>query len=360
MQVDKATVERYEKHAPELLEFVTSGEAEHIMKRDGETDYCVKYDKGWCGIHASKGTEYLGDACHFFPRITRQLGSQTTMQTASLSCPEVARQALLGAAPQLWHKTEDGRLPFSLRNYLPDELPEEEKALAVHEAFLVAATDDETGLGHLIAKLHTVAQAMEKIDKATWPMAVGFYLNSADSRLKEPISEPNDRIHLYHSLAGLVGASKKTNRPRLQAVLDTLQQALDVTVQDGTGNIEIGSKYLDNQQAMDEAWQFIEAQWEPYLKRVLRTELEMALFPFSGFGETLSDRIAIIGVRIATLKLALKSHLLIHQTLTEAEAITITQSLARFLDHLADPTLSMQIYTETGWVKTERLWGLFA
>jgi len=357
MQVDKATVARYEAEAPELMEFVTSGEAEHIMKRDAETDYCVKFDKGWCGIHAAKGTDFLGDACHFFPRVTRQLGD-TVLQTATISCPEVARRALLASTDTDWAEPETGRTPFSLTNYLPDGL-ENDKALDVHKAFLQAAIAEDASAGQIVARLHAVVQSMQMVDIATWPMAVEFYLKSADSRLSSPEAKTEDPFHLYHSLAGLVGAARKSNRPRLEAVLETLEKALDIQTDITTGAIDFGPDSMKNLQSMREGWQFVNDQWQPYFKRWIRAQLGTALFPFAGFGETLTDRITIIGVRLATLQLALQSHLFVHQTLTEEDAITITQSLARFLDHLADPTLTMQIYNETGWVKTSRLQGLF-
>jgi hypothetical protein len=36
----------------------------------------------------------------------------------------------------------------------------------------------------------------------------------------------------------------------------------------------------------------------------------------------------------------------------------VIQSLARFLDHLADPTFSLMAYEEAGWHKEGRLRGL--
>ena len=354
MQVDKATVAKYEAQAPELLDFVTSGEAEHIMKRDAETDYCVKFDKGWCGIHAKKGSDFLGDACHFFPRVTRQLGD-ITLQTASISCPEITRRALLSDPPSDWAEQEPDRVPFSLKDYLPDDL-EATKALQVHEAFLQAAMAEDAGAGQIIARLHAVAESLRLVDQATWSMAAGFYLKSADTRLTQAEPKLEDPFHLYHALAGLVGAAKPSSRPRLEAVLATMQQALDIQTEGA--NISFGPNSQQNLQRMREGWSFVDAQWQPFFKRWIRAQLGMALFPFAGFGETLTDRITIIGVRLATLKLALQCHLFQHQALTQEDAIQIAQSLARFLDHLADPTLSMQIYTETGWVKTSRLWGL--
>src|SRR5690606_34553615 len=136
-----ATRDRYEKHAPELLGAVTSGEAELIMRRDPETDYCVKFENGLCGIHKKYGTDFLGDACHFFPRVTRRLGD-TTLMTASLSCPEVARLALSGEEGLELVDAVTARIPYSLKDYAPSAL-DADRALAVHQAFLAAAADSQ-------------------------------------------------------------------------------------------------------------------------------------------------------------------------------------------------------------------------
>jgi len=357
MQVDKATVARYERDAPELLEAVTSGEAEHIMRRDAETDYCVKFDKGWCGIHASKGTEFLGDACHSFPRVTRQLGPDITVQTASLSCPEVTRLALAANADQSWQQAPIERLPHSLRQYAPEAV-EPDQAWQIHQEFLAATQDEAADAPRIVARLHAVCESLALVDQATWPMAVPFYLKTADTRLTQPEAATVDAFHLFHALYGLVNAAPPSSRPRLEAVLETIRQALDVQVEGASATLQQGAESFKQLQAMQEAWRFSQAQWQPFLKRWLYAQLSIALFPFAGLGASLSDRMVIIGVRLATLQLALQAHLLVQGTLTEDDALRITQSLARFMDHLADPTLSMQIYTETGWIKRERLWGL--
>ena len=97
-----------------------------------------------------------------------------------------------------------------------------------------------------------------------------------------------------------------------------------------------------------------DAQWQPLLRRYLGAQLSQCLFPFSGLGSTLTERITIIAVRFATLKLALAS-------LEEASLqniIDTVQPFSRFMDHLADPTLSLLMYEQTGWTRETRLRGL--
>jgi hypothetical protein len=88
------------------------------------------------------------------------------------------------------------------------------------------------------------------------------------------------------------------------------------------------------------------------LRRYVQAQLSESCFPFSGLGATLSERITIIGVRYATVRLALAT---LGNTPSPAEVIRIIQTLSRFCDHLASADLSLRIYRETGWVGEPRL-----
>jgi lysine-N-methylase len=372
MQVDAKTVEIYRIEAPELLEAITTletpsseqGEATlapakntTIMKRDPATDYCIKFDAGWCGIHKSRGTDFLGDACHFFPRITRQLGD-ITLQTASPSCPEVARLALLSHNTLHYHPTATDRLPNSLRNYLPEGLSAE-AALAVHQAFLHAVDDDTASAGQILGRIVSVSHSLPALSYEQWPDAAAFYLKTADSRL--PALEKNhaDPFNLFFTLSGLVAATTPSRRPRLDAVMAEIQNALgmDPALNPALG-FQITPQHLAKAQALSSLWQQHAASLQLWLKNWLRLQLSAALYPFSGFGETLPQRATLLALRYAILKLALSAALQSEAPLQPDSFIRIVQSLARFLDHLADPTLSLRICEELGLMKISRLLAL--
>ena len=355
MQLSAQTVEKYQREAPELMDAVTSGEAEHIMKRDPATDYCVKFEAGWCGVHAKYGTDFLGDACHFFPRTTRGLGDAAVM-TASLSCPEVVRLALLQDGGFSHEQSEAARLPHSLKNYAPEGL-DEATCLNIHRAFIDAALDEQAAPEMVMARLRSVAASLQSVDIKSWGMAAPFYLKHADARLPQPEAQIADPFNLLNALQGLIGASRKTSRPRLEWTLRDIEQALHVTLDWERLSIATSEQSLAAWQAMQARWQ---AEWAahfaPMLRRWIAAQLAVALFPFGGFGDTLTDRATLLGVRFATLKLALMSACQMKGGLiADADVVRVVQSLARFLDHLADPALSMQIYSETGWVREPRL-----
>jgi hypothetical protein len=95
------------------------------------------------------------------------------------------------------------------------------------------------------------------------------------------------------------------------------------------------------------------------LKRYLAMQLSLALFPFAGFGETLPQRAAVIGIRMATVRLGLMSLCdAAHGLPAQKDVVRVVQSLSRFLDHLGSAEFSLKIYEETGWLKGPRLRGL--
>lgn len=357
MQVDAVTVTRYYQGAPELIDAVSSGEAEHIMRRDPKTDYCVKFDNGWCGIHKKYGADFLGDACNFFPRVTRQLGDKT-LQTASMACPEIVRLVLHTDHAFDYQIADSDRLPTTLKDYCPAELSAED-ALTTHMAFINACDDYKATAERILCRMHSVTESLKYIEITNWPAAVGFYLKNADGRLPTAHNKPTDIFNLFDAFYGLINAAPKARRPRLEQVISDIQTALGLILPTELGkSFAITEENLDNAQKMQDLWQKQGAKLQPWLRRWLQAQLSIAFFPFAGFGDSLANRIAIIGVRLATLKLALMAEMVIKNTVTEESFMRIVQSLSRFMDHLADPTFSIKIYSETEWLKPERLRGL--
>ena len=355
MQVTRETVAIYEQQAPELMQAVDSGESEFIMRRDPTTDYCIKFDKGLCSIHRDYGTAFLGDACHFYPRITRKLGDQTLM-SAALSCPEVTRLALFSDAGFAFEADEIERLPFSLKEYLPAELTEAQ-AMAIHQQFVAVALNETLSAERAMACIASIARSLEMLAIKDWEAASGFYFKMAEGRLLKPETAVSDPFNLLHTLNMLLSASKITARPRLDATLTSIAHALSVVIERSPANIHTSDGSLA---AAENLYSCYAQLWyvdiQKVLKRWLAAQLTMAFFPFSGFGNTFAERATILGVRFATVKLALLSCAHVHGSVPpENEMIRVVQSLSRFLDHLADPTLSLDLYQQTGWSREARL-----
>lgn len=352
MQLDAVRYELYQRQAPELLEAVTSGEAERILRRDPTTDYCVKFEGGLCSIHKERGTKFLGDACHFYPRVTRQWEGAHT-QAAALSCPEITRRMLFGADSFAETEIHTDRVPVEMKRYVPEGVTAEQ-ALGVMRQFLAACDDDAATAEQVLMRLLSSAFSLQMLAPADWPGAAGLMLRLADMKLPAAEIDFHDGYRLVQILQALIGASKATARPRLNATIEPMLETLQIRIAANDYSILSQSGDFDTYRRTWEAWQPKRSAVDGILKRWLKGQLVMASFPFAGFGGTLTERAVILAVRFATLRLAL----MCAPDLQEATIVRVVQSLARFLDHLADPALSLMAYQEAGWTELPRLRGL--
>lgn len=358
MQVDDATLKHYRDHAPELLDAVEAeADGTHVMERDSTTRYCVKMEDGLCGIHKKYGDRMLGDACHFYPRITRKMGAQTVM-TATPSCPEIVRLMLSLDTPFSLSPASIDRLPHTLKNYIAEGM-HEDVAMAVHHAFLTCALDESITAEQALARISNVARSMHRLDPQSLDQSVPLYLRLADGHIPTALPHPADPFNLLHALCGLIVASHKPISDRLARSIADMEHSLKVTLDWQHVNIALSPESPAALADMQQAWKDAAAHYAHVLRRTLAMQLSLGLFPFAGLGSDAAERITFIGVRFATLKLALACAHHQHGTLQETEIIRIIQSLSRFLDHLGDSAFSLSIYHETGWDKENRLLALF-
>lgn len=361
MQINSGMVERYKKDAPELLAAVEpDNDGSFIMRKDKQTGYCVKFEDGKCGVHSKYGETFLGDACYFYPRITRTVGELNIM-TATMSCPEIARIALYGEQPFSFAETSFPRLPQEIKNILPEGLSAED-AMKIHSMFIALTEDSYVSAEHIFARINSVSRSLQRIEKKDWLQAAPLYFRLADGSLPAPEININDPFNLLHYLCGLAVASKKSVPPRLQQTISEMEQALRVKLDWENILIETSDESLAAYNNLHELWQNeMQEIYAPLLKRWLCAQLSAAFYPFAGLGDILPERSTIIGVRLAIFRLALISAYSINDgELHQDDVVRIMQSLSRFLDHLANPVFSLQIYAETGWDKENRISGLLS
>lgn len=358
MQVDEKTFRKYEAEKPELLAAVTSGESEHVMRRDAETDFCVKLTEGLCSIHRDYGSDFLGDACHFYPRITRQVGGQAIM-TAALSCPEAARLALFGKDPFAWKDHVANRLPEALRHYARESVTPE-RMLRIHDACVSIAGDSNAPPEHVISRLLVIAQSLDHLPPENWLEAIPFYCTSADANMPPADYAEYDAFNLLHALLALIHTARRSPRTRLRRVVDNMKEMLRVTFDEATAQLSLTVESVAAYSNLQQRW-YAEAAITiaPVLQRYLQAQLSIHFFPFSGLGETNFQRMQMIALRFATVKLALMAvYAKIGMPLSTQHIIDVIQPLSRFLDHLADAKLSLSFYNEAGWGNFSRLRGV--
>jgi lysine-N-methylase len=355
MQVDPPHLELYRRERPGLAEAVETEGGRAAMRRTGEAGTCVKLADGLCSVHAAFGPNWLGDACHFYPRIVRWLGGEARVAT-TLSCPEAARLLLFGDDPFARRDVRLERLPFGTRE-VADGLGGPD-ARAICAAFEWLALDPGRAPGRALRVIVSLARSLGRLPVAGWPAAVGVLLRLAPDGLCAPEPEPDDELRLLHALVGLMRATRHRPGPRLEATVATIERALGVRID--RESLDVWGER--GREANVDRLRAVRAEQEgtlaPVLRRWIAAELVAADFPFAGLGATPADRATILAVRYATLRLALASHAAEGGPEDEAAIVRIAQCLARFLDHLAEPMLSLALYRDAGWTREARLAGL--
>ena len=358
MQVDNATCARYAQAAPELLDAVVEGETAHVMKRDAETDRCVKLQNGLCGIHAQYGTDFLGDACHFYPRVTRDVSGHLLM-TATLSCPEAARLALFGADPFTLTEHSINRLPESLLHYAQEDLTAQ-SMLNVHSTFLQVAGGELLSPEHMLARLVSVSHSLQYLATSSWAEAVPFYFEHAAARMPGAMTHVQDPFNLYHMLSALIHAARKSPRLRLSAVLNTIAAQLNIRFDMENFQLQLSATSHAEYQRVSSLWYETAATvMAPMLRRYVQAQLSVTFFPFSGLGNSITQRAQFLAIRFSLVKLALMARCAeVNTVLTPAQCVEVIQPISRFMDHLASADLALSMFKEADWQSEARLRGL--
>jgi len=347
MQLDPPHKALYEKEQPALLKAVDEFDGHPIMKRDEETDFCVKFDDGLCGIHSALGEKFLGDACFFFPRSVRQYGREDVM-SAAFSCPEVVR--LAAKRPDAFALTDAqyDRLPYEVKNYLPEGMGDAQ-ALKVMESFQAHLADEQYPPEVGLMMVCSVARSLDNLPQDQWAEAVPFYLRTALDRLSMPEQEPANAYRLVHMLYILMTAMPQVKRPRLQQTLEEMLCSLDATIDPDTHMIAANRGDFSAYEALKTTWEDgAQAQMASLLRNWLQGQIWLHGFPFAGMGETVGERAGFLAVRFALTRLAVMAAM---QQANEPEPqVRAIQSIARVIDHLASPEMLRQICEEAGWM----------
>ncbi len=343
MQLDTEHLDLYKKEAPELLDSVSEYNDSMIMKRDSNSGYCVKFEDGWCGIHKKYGDKFLGDACNFYPRVSRIFADEQTLMTATMSCPEIARIALLEGKSNTYKEQLIDRLPNTIKNYTHGEL-NSSQMLEIHNIFMNQANSTDSSADVIIKRIITVSRSLDMLDKNQWCEASNFLFKMADARIIPSENQEHDELKLLMSLAILMNVSKNKISDRLTAVFSDIEDYL---------GIKFDFSSMSILALRDKKSTALEGNYQDILKNWLKMQLSTASYPFAGLGESLYDKAVIIAVRYATLKLALRASS--HYADEDKRIIRPVQSLSRFLDHLASPELSMEIYKANDWILENRI-----
>lgn len=353
MPADTPQRERYAAHAPELLDILDA--KENILRRNPEGQHCAQLCEGLCRVHARYGTEFLGDACYFYPRLVHNIGGALRMSGA-ISCPEMLRLIMKSPDPFAVAPAQPERLPVHRRDIVPNGW-DRDSVLAVMDAALACAQDETLSPEAIVARLLALAEAMEESTPENWQQ----FWRTADANAPAALAKEGDSHTVYYALALTEAFGQPGISQKLAGIMQAMEEALFCRFDRPTRNMAFLDGSLGVAMRLKQRWHIDAARaLAPVLRRWIGAQLVMTAFPFGGFHAIgYAARGAVLVQRFATMRLALMCHVPMRgETPDEATVSDVMQGLSRFIDHLADAKLTMMIHRDAGWNTPARLRGL--
>ena len=356
--VDPATLNKYETEAPELLDFVTEKEGiGKVLAFDKETGCCPKMEEGSCTIHATRGSDFLTDVCHLYPRITRKLGDQI-MMSGTVSCPEIARLALFeDGAFETVESTTD-RVPFNVKDYLPDTVNADDAMALNHKLISLVEQTDSAELA--LSKLAFFALRFGDKPLSEWSETLDAGWKMMDVMVPKGELDERDPFFLLIAITTLLTAGQIKPSQRLKGVLKMMETTLNCTIDADQAKVDMGADSMARAADLKAEWNEHYAKaMNPILKKLVMAKLHSTLYPFAGLGDNQQQRISWFIVHFATVRLGLMSLCSVSGAVPDQDSIIqVVQTITRVLDHLNNLEFALPMYAEAGWLRTERLIGL--
>ena len=356
--VDPKTLATYQTKAPELLDFVTEKEGiGNVLAFNKETGCCPKMEGGGCTIHANYGTDFLTDVCHLYPRITRKLGEEIVM-SGTVSCPEIARLALFGERAFETVEGKTDRVPFNVKDYLPNELNAPD-ADALNRK-LISLAEQSDAAEQFLSKMAFFIMRFGHQPLEQWAGTLDTGWKMMDVMVPAGEYEERDPFFLLIALTTLLTAGKIKPSARLKEVLGMIEVALNCSIDADQASVDMQADSMLRARALTAEWKEHYAEpMQPILKKLVMAKLHSSLYPFAGLGDNPQQRISWFAVHYATVRLGLMALCSARGSMPdEGGIIQVVQTITRVLDHLNNLDFALPMYEEAGWLKTERLVGL--
>lgn len=178
INLEEQAVQKYKSEAPELLDYVVlDDDFGHIFKSNNNT--CALMDcSGLCSIHRDRGTDFLSDTCHFFPRVYSRVGKSHFI-TGSASCPEVSRILLKTADPFALVDVDVARVPHNVMGADVDA-EKERRTLHTHHVMMRECQRDDLDFADTFLRILLVTQKLDEIEKDAWSSRIETLFDEVD------------------------------------------------------------------------------------------------------------------------------------------------------------------------------------
>ena len=364
MQVEDEIIEKYRNipYLEEATEPASIKDYNAIMRKDPNTGYCLQLCDKKCSIHKDFGEELLGDACYFYPKVTRQFGTEIR-QTFTLSCPEITRLVFTHQDPFALVEIKVPRLPHILRDYNKKALHAESQVKIIQK-IQEDIFESDLSVEELLCHLLKISLLLDNVPQDKWEE--NYKLWSIKNSERDLSTKKNDPHLVLYGFGILALSQSKAPAENLINLLHEIERKLGVElVKDPLRLEKRGDSFYEEAQHI---WNNSTIK-NSFLKKWLLAQLSFMHFPFAGLGDSCFDKIVLLCHKFLFLRLALiccledqrldissPSENIISPHLSKA--MEITYILSRFYDHLEDPTLSLLIYKEFNCYNIEDLIGI--
>ncbi len=306
-----------------------------------ENTGCPFLDEGMlCRIQVKRGEDYLSDVCTTYPR-TVNIINEMLERSATMSCPEAARLALLNPEGIEFDEAEE---PANSRNIIKATINthdlklnlKPQKFLWELRIFTITVLQNRTYLlwerliflGMFFQKLQQLVSD-KKIDEI--PILIASYTNiMEEGSFQDGISaipvEYTIQMELLKEIADKRYSMNVTSKRYIECFAEFLNGIQYVA---GAKVEEIGQRY---QEACKEYYEPFMNQHEYILENYLVNYVYKNLFPFTG-EKAIFDSYMMFVLHYALIKMHLIGMAGFHKGLTVELVIKLVQSFAKTVEH---------------------------
>lgn len=350
VSINDATKKLYAQKAPELLEFVVDDDGGSKIENSFKTGNCSQLlDSGLCNVHKNYGEKFLPDTCTFYPKTVRKIG-ETTLVSATTSCPEVARLIVTMDDPFNIIDSSMERLPENISDFKMDSESEKD-VMKVIERFIEETRREDLTAADVMSRIVAVSKMLDEYKVESWSKVVDGLFNLADHNYFKPSDEKRvSRFDIIKYLAEL----RANKPPRWLSMFDDIEESFRVRlIKKDTIETEI---YFDQRllDAMAENSATRE-KIDLVLKKFIAAELARSIFPYAGKnGASCYEKSMPIAIFFAVLRAALVSYIDEDGNPPSDDRITtVMQTLSRGTNHLSRDVV--EFYKEKGFLEEGKL-----
>lgn len=351
ISIDHTTYRKYQRVRENELQQALNEHVKRNRSNPSEANYAkakLKPDSSCpflneerlCQIQLQLGETYLSDVCATYPRTTNLI-NDVLEKSATMSCPEAARLALLNPAGIEFDEVDE---PVEIRNIINRQIDTHKLAVATKPeryfwelrifTIQVLQNRDYTLAERLIVLgmfYQKVQQHVEAGQVNEIPNTIASYTNLLGGEdLRAELARIPTQVTIQMELLKELTDERMVKGVTSQRYIDCFGQFMHGIQYTREALVEeIADRY---QEAEEQYYRSFMADHEYILENYLVNHVFRNLFPFSG-EKNLFDNYVIMVVHYALIKMHLIGMAAFHQGLNEELVIKLIQSFAKTVEH---------------------------